>query len=222
MINTVTNIRSSVIQSAVYGTQFSHTSDSRSKYSDKGQYQSLNVQLRRGAPNIWRMCLCHQWEVWEKLGECGGFKTVCAVNKYARAPWLWMPKEGERYNEINTIALPAVEGVETVVISHQVPPGYDGVIVNPVNTFTGSGFFEGSGDIVWRIRLNRYFAKDYGNIQTSLGSLTLPMAAQQHTIRLESNQIVQYTATLGTGALGRLDPAGRILCALNGWFYPQN
>lgn len=222
MINTVTNIRSSVIQQAVYGVQQSHTPDPRSKYTIKGEYEPLNVNLRRGAPNIWRMCLCAQWAVWDRIGECGGFKTVCAVNKYAKAPWLWMPKEGERYNEINTIALPVAEGVETVVISHQVPPGYDGVIVNPVNGFTGTGFQEGSGDLVFRIRLNRRFAKDYGNITTSLGSLVLPQSAQQHTIQLVSNELVQYTITLGPGALGRLDPAGRILCALIGWFYPQN
>jgi hypothetical protein len=132
-----------------------------------------------------------------------------------------MPPEGQRLNKIGNINLPVAEGVETPVITFQVPPGYDGVIVNPVNEYTGTGFFEGSGDIVWRIRLNRRYVKDYGNIQTTLGSLTLPMSAQTHTIRLESNQIVTYTATLGAGALGRLN-GGKIICAIIGWTYPQN
>jgi hypothetical protein len=103
----------------------------------------------------------------------------------------------------------------------QVPTGYDGVIVSVINMFTGPGFVEGSGDLHYRIRINRRWLKDYGDIQTTLGTVASPCMIYRGGVKLRTHEVVQYWVQLGAGALGRLDPTGRIVCAFFGWFYPQ-
>src|SRR5688572_14489260 len=101
-----------------------------------------------------------------------------------------------------------------------VPTGYDGVITSNVNSYTGQNFQEGSGDIHWRIKLNQRYVPYYGDITTSIGSLTTPYTVNNGSIRVQSRQVITYIAELGAGALGNLT-GGRIVCSLFGWTYPR-
>ena len=132
-----------------------------------------------------------------------------------------MPSEGRRYQQIGSILLPIAEGADNLVTTFQVPTGYDGVIVSIVNMYTGAGFVEGSGDLHYRIQINRRWLKDYGDIQTTLGTVASPCMIYRGGVKLRTQEVVQYWVQLGAGALGRLDPTGRLVCAFFGWFYPQ-
>lgn len=136
------------------------------------------------------------------------------------APWESMPPGGQRRQPIGKIALPAVEGVETDVLVFDVPIGFDAVFVTLVCMFTGTGFVDSSGDIVYRIKQGRRYVPDYGAVEEQLGDLSTPYAMEGAGIRAISGQRITITATLGTGALGRLS-ANNIVGALNGWIYPR-
>lgn len=174
--------------------------------------------------NDWDRCLWDETRLWWKIQCCGGLGETCRRvegPRYEASPWNIMPPQGRRFQEINTITLPANVGVDNELVNFRVPVGYDGVIRSLVNRFLGFGFIEGSGDLAWRIQLSRRFANDYGNILTSLGDLTSPCQMRSGGIRIYSGQTIRYLVSLGAAAAAHLDPNGRILCALTGWFYPR-
>jgi hypothetical protein len=175
-------------------------------------------------PNPFTQCLYRERDLWDHIVSQGGLTRLCCPSMPGKGdppPWVAMPSEGRRYQQIGSILLPAVEGTDFLVTTFQVPVGYDGVIVSIVNMFTGAGFVEGSGDIHYRIQINRRWLKDYGDIQTTMGTVASPCMIYRGGVRLRTQEVVRYWVNLGAGALGRLDPTGRIVCAFFGWFYPQ-
>lgn len=177
------------------------------------------------APNHWDQCLIQDTAIWHTIQCCGGITGLCRRAESIQysednPPWIKMPVQGRRFQEIATVALANfVLNTDLAVLTFQVPFGFDGVITGNTNRFLGPGFVEGSGDIEWRVQLSRRYAPDYGLILTSLGDLTSPVAFSGGGIRIYSHQTIRYIARITNFAL--LDPLGRVLCALYGWFYPR-
>jgi len=133
-----------------------------------------------------------------------------------------MPPNGVTYKEVDSIAVGSlVVSTDTVVASFRVPQGYDSVITQIVNMYTGAGFVEGSGMLTWRIRINRPWQKNYGAIQTTLGSLQSPCMINRGSVRLMTHSLVQYYVNISAAGVAALDPAQRIVCGFFGWHYPQ-
>lgn len=195
--------------------------------------QERSLDLRRGVshelesytarPNLYTTCLYREQAMWREIESRGGLRGLCCPSMPAgeMPPWVSMPASGRRFQQIGSIPRPAVEGVDTLVATLNVPTGFDGVIVSVVSMFTGAGFVEGSGDIHYRIQINRRWLKDYGDIQTTLGTVASPCMIYRGGVRLRTQEVCRYWVQLGPGALGRLDPLGRFVCAFFGWFYPQ-
>ncbi len=186
-----------------------------------GAWYPVNVNQREFPANDWNVCLDDEAQLWRLINRCGGLAAICPGHKYPDPPWVKMPGQGKRYGHPSSIPLAsAVLDTDTVVQSFLVPTGYDGVIVAPVNLYTGQGFEEGSGDLTWRIKINQRYVKDYGAITTSMGSLTQPWYNANSQILLQSGQLVQYLVNRSTGSVGNLQ-GGRILCGLWGWYWPR-
>lgn len=189
---------------------------------NRGALYPVNVNQRAFPANAYNLCLEDEAELWRMIQRCGGLHAICPGHKYPDPPWVKMPGQGKRFGKPTSIALAGAAPLDTdvVVQSFMVPLGYDGVIVAPVNIYTGTGFAEGSGDLTWRIKINMRYVKDYGAITTSLGSLTQPWYNANTQILLQSGQLVQYLVNRSTGSLGNLN-GGRIICGLWGWFWPR-
>ena len=178
------------------------------------------------SPNQYDACLARDAAIWYNLGCMGGVKTLCRPVHAVRyseddPPWISIPPQGRRLQEIATAALGTfVLNTDKVVLTYQVPVGYDGVITGNVHRFLGLGFVEGSGDIEWRIQLSRRYAPDYGLMLTSIGDLTNPASFSGGGIRIYSCQTINYIARVTNFAT--LDPNGRILTSFNGWIYPRS
>lgn len=186
-----------------------------------------NIPARLMRQNAFNACLNREAWLWIKIQREGGLKTLCCRQGYPgiwyeKAPWIVQPKNAVRFNEIDSIVLPgiALQGTDVIVLQHRVPLGYDGVIKGVVNQFTGTGFVDGSGLLTWRIQANRRWLKDYGNITTTLGSLQYNQEAYGDGIRVYSDQLITYYVNVQAGADAFLQPDGRVVCALQGWFYP--
>jgi len=175
-------------------------------------------------PNEWNHCLNQEAFLWQTIIARGGLEMVCKTmrtKRYLRAPWVEMPPEGERLQKVGSIALPALENVDTQILDFTMPVGWDGVATNVMMTITGSGFIEGSGDVTWRMQVGQRWIPDFSSVIFQLNDLRNPHSLVGGYIRLLSLQRVQIFATLGAGALGRLDPADRINAAVVGWQYPK-
>lgn len=132
--------------------------------------------------------------------------------------WQAMPAMGQPYREAGAITTPE-PGNEAVIHSFSVPTGWDGCIRALSNQYNGPGFEQGSGDLVWRLRVNGSYIKGYDNITTSLGDSSAPYELQG-AIRIFSGQLVEYVvahdadsdlATTGT----------QIIVTAAGWFWPK-
>jgi hypothetical protein len=184
------------------------------------RYYPVNLQQRLFPPNMFDACLCDETRLWQEIQRCGGLQALCPGHKYKEPPWVKMPPQGKRFLKPNSIALPDPDGIDHVVTTIRVPMGYDGVIVSTINLYTGQNFAEGSGDLTWRIKINQHYAKDYGAILTTIGSMQTPYNINSGGIILQSNQLVQFIVNRSTASAGNLN-GGRIICTFAGWFWPR-
>jgi hypothetical protein len=181
----------------------------------------INVSQRAYFPNHFDRCLWNQQKVWERLNAQGGLKQFCAGMKYRDPPWIKMPAQGKRFQNVGSISLPAADGADHVVLSFLVPHGFDGVGTSLVQNYTGAGFVEGSGDLTWRIQLNMRYPKDLGMMTTQVGSLNIVTpTVNAGNLLLQSDQLVQYIVNRSVASSGTLI-GGRIVCAILGWNYPR-
>ncbi len=178
-----------------------------------------NVNQREFPPNAFNACLWQEEGIWQQINDCGGLMAICPGHKWVDPPWVKMPPQGRRFTRINSIALPAFDGLDHLVLSYLVPSGRDGTIAAVVQNYTGQGFQEGSGDLTWRLKLNQHYVKDYGDTTTSLGSLT-QYNMNPGQILVQSNQLVQYFVNVSVAAAGNL-VGGRIICSTLGWWWPR-
>lgn len=196
-------------------------------------YGTLRPRCRPYGKNAYDDCLDADYAWWEQFMAAGG---LCAQTqrKYKSPPWVSMPSEGRRFRPITSTPLTSFgapgpfTGVDVVVLQMKVPIGYDGVISDVVCGFSGSGFVEGSGDIVWRLAADylpvgglqtggRYL-RDMGNIQTSLGSLTQPSPVPRGGLRIYSGDEVTFYANVSVAAT---IANGFMLTSVGGWLWPR-
>lgn len=172
-----------------------------------------------------QMACYHDWLLMDQMQREGKFNggSCCygGGNKYGSPPWITMPPEGRAFQfrqsaPINSFTV----GVNTVVTTFRVPTGYDGVITGLVNLYTGLGFTEGSGQLIWRIRVQPRWVKYFSVINNTLGSFDSPSSLYRSGVRIKAQQTVDYVVNVVNAA--GLDPLARIECGFYGWFYPQS
>jgi hypothetical protein len=107
-----------------------------------------------------------------------------------------------------------------LVVDLVVPLGYDGVIRGNAHWYSGPGFVDGSGDILWRLQVGRVYARHLGNMAVTLGR-----PQQTHPIRdgiwLRTLEPVRYIVNVPNLSGGILIGASRIVCVIEGWFLPR-
>lgn len=151
------------------------------------------------------------------LGSSGGI-----AGSNSAAPWVVPPDGFEAFDFGDggegfpgTIQLPNPGTGDTVVLQFHVPKGYDGVILRFSNNFTGPGFVNGSGTLVWKILRNMQAIKNYDHIINEMGTVNQPRVTSG--IRIYSGDLIQYVVNnVGTAA-----QTAQIICFLGGYFYPR-
>lgn len=134
------------------------------------------------------------------------------------APWLSMPPQAKRYQEVGNIVLPA-QGASATVRRWRVPIGYDGVLLGVTARFTGAGFAEGGGDLTFRFQQDFHYFRNLEAVQWSLGDLASPYDLEGAGYRIRSNQVLTMSVARANPSAG-LNPAGRIIMAMSGYLYP--
>lgn len=102
-----------------------------------------------------------------------------------------IPPQAVPLRAVQGIVTPAPAAGDQVVVEYRMPFGYDGLLQGIFHFYSGNGFVQGSGDIVWRIQLNQRYVEDLGNTPFQVGSPQSPMPLTEGQILL-SGQTLRY------------------------------
>ena len=176
-------------------------------------------------PNDFDVCLSREWRLFSDIDPqalaCAR-KPDCFSGEEGVRSWVEPPSGAVTFNPDKAIPLPNTTDVNVVILSFRVPIAYDGILLAQYHAYRGAGaFVEGSGDIVWRVRVNGRYLRDMGDMQLSIGS-PQTLSPCPGGLWLHSGNLVEYvvSAPNGSGALP-LPGQGNILAGLHGWFWPR-
>ena len=172
-------------------------------------------------PNVFDLCLTKDWTLYNQIDRevlgCG-IKPACFLTD--ERSWVDQPKGGVTFNPAGVLPLPAPIDGDVVVSSFRVPLGFDGIVLGQYHTYTDS-FTDGSGDLVWRVRVDGRYLKDCGEMLVIMGN-PQTLSPVYGGLQLRSNNLVEYLVSAPNGG-GSLPPpgTGNVLAGLHGWLYPR-
>jgi hypothetical protein len=168
-------------------------------------------------PNKYDYCLWDDRDPASRLPR----SSKCCIDPYVDYEnFVKVPEGAIPFRKAAGIATPAPIDGDVTVLDFFVPYGYDGYINGNSHSYTGPGFVEGSGDLIWRIRVSNVYARHLGNVLVTLGSV-LETHPIQDGLQLRSRARVQYIVNVPNLSGGILVGASRIVCVLEGWFVPR-
>jgi hypothetical protein len=131
-----------------------------------------------------------------------------------------VPEQAVPFSRIGSVVTPAPIAGDVVLAQERVPYGYDGLMMAFFSQYTGQGFDQGSGDIVWRIQLNQRYLKELGNVPFALGSSKSPCPLTEGQIVL-SGQLMRLIVNV-PNLSGNIQVGGsRIVGGLIGFYWPR-
>jgi hypothetical protein len=172
--------------------------------------------------NDWDWCLL--MEELRLRGIC--FPPMCNIPEEWRNLLPWddtfgaVPPQAIPFLRAKGLLTPAPAAGDQIVVSFPMPRGYDGLLAGIYQFYTGTGFINGSGDILWRIQLNQRYVKDLSNNPFSLGSPQYPFPMTEGQLLL-SGQTVRYIVNV-PNLSGQIQVGNsQIVCALLGFAWPR-
>lgn len=217
-----------------YGTAraYQHTPivpDSQLPPAIQRQSQILYHAEKMFSPTEDDLAILGESAMWRWISEHGGLKSCCRIPEvgapfYGIAPWIQKPLNGIDYKKLFFQPLSefqsggAFTGVDTVIGSWRVDHAFDGVITKLVFGFTGDGFLQGSGSIVWRLKYGQRYARDLGNVMNTYGDLNTALLVEADHIQLVSGQTVTLYANIPAASPVS---GGQVFGGTFGWMWPR-
>lgn len=179
-------------------------------------------------PTEWDVRILKESALWRFIAEHGGLKSCCRIPElgapvWSIPPWLERPSNGLDFQNLYFQPLSAFisggafTGLDVQLGTFRVPLGWNGVIKKVVFGFTGDGHQEGSGDIVWRLQVGERYARNFGNVLNSYGSLETALLIQDQHIDIISGQNITL---IGNVPATSTISSGEIFAGVFGWFWP--
>ena len=100
-----------------------------------------------------------------------------------------IPPEAKPFLQQKGIITPTTASGDNVVVTFRVPYGWDGLLSGFYFNYSGGGFAQGSGDIIWRIQVNQYYLKDLSNLPFLLGDPVNPVPMTQGKILFSGQKV---------------------------------
>lgn len=151
----------------------------------------------------------------------GGTVPTPLIPDLVDQPWNAQPPGSQDFNIPFVMALPAAGSAETPVLGTSgksgiaCPIGWGGGVILYLSCSTNAGgFTDGSGNIIWRVRINRSsYVKNYDNIQVRLG---IPPFSGDTRIVLGPGDFVEWTVQ----NVGQGGGVSQVMCFFRGYFWP--
>lgn len=182
-------------------------------------------------PNQWDVEIQREMSVWKYVREHGGIQSCCRIPElgapiWSQPPWEVMPSQSLRIEFMKALPITAFQvggggaftGVDVIIGTYQVPSGFDAAVNRFVCSFTGNGFSDFSGNIIWRLKISQRYAKNLGNVLNTYGSFQTAFIVPGTSIRLISGQTAQLIANVPVGSPVN---GGQIAAGIFGWEYPR-
>ena len=183
-------------------------------------------------PNKYDFQIIGRARKWQWVAAHGGLKSCCRIPElgapiYDIPPWEKMPSNGFEFNQMNGLPIADFQsgsgiftGDDVLILSIQVPSGYDGVINRFVAGTTGvAGYADFTASINWRLKYGIRFAKNLGDVDNTFGSFNNAIQVPQTYIcRVISGQTIEVYANVPVGSP---ISGGSINAGVFGWFYPR-
>jgi hypothetical protein len=173
--------------------------------------------------NVFDDCLLQIEDLWRKTKIPSQFKPCIGID-LSEVPWMFdyaaLPPESEPFQQIGTITTPTTASGDNLVTSLLVPNGYDGLLTGLVAVYSGTGFSQGSGDILWRVKVNLRYLKDLGSVPYAYGQVKLPAPLTEGELLL-SDQLVSYIVNVPNLSGHIQIGTSKITCGLFGFFWPR-
>ena len=190
---------------------------------------SVFIKTCNDPNNAAAMCLQNETGLWNSIAHNPKFALLRLPVRYRllpNPPFDLMPQDAVRLNVQNGLPISSIAaGQHFPVLTYTVPAGFDGVINVTLNTFTiqnGPGLQDGSGMLTWSIGINNYLQINYTNITMTMGGQAqLGPVTRGGGIRIKANDTITFYCIATVAGLAYLDPNGIILCAIQGWLYPN-
>jgi hypothetical protein len=159
------------------------------------------------------------------------FPPLCTMPRQyrfrGREPWADesdgsspLPYQGVPFNVYGAILTPAAAQGDVLVVQAQVPLGYDAILTSIYQIYQGSGFQQGSGDIIWRIRRNQYWLKNLGNEAYALGNPKNPVDLTEGELIYSGQTFGYYVNAPNVSGMIQVG-AGRIAVGMLGFYWPR-
>jgi len=195
----------------------------------KRDSQILYHQTKLFSPTDGDMAILQESAKWRWIYEHGGLKSCCRIPEvgapfYAVPPWIQKPLNGIDYKKLFFQPPSAFQsggvftGLDVVIGQWRVDHGFDGVISKLVFGFTGDGFEQASGSIVWRLKYGQRYGRDLGNILNTYGDLQTALLVEADHIQLISDQTVSLIANIPAGSPVS---GGQLFGGTFGWMWPR-
>ncbi len=174
--------------------------------------------------NCWDLCLLE--EIWKTKRI--QFPPLCSIPEEYRCrnhdPWdddyNVIPPGAVPFHIFGTITTPAAIAGDVQVCQGRVPQGYDGLLYAIYQMYQGSGFTQGSGDIVWRVRRNQIWVKQLGNNPYAIGTNIQPFPLTEGEI-LFSGTLFSYFVNVPNLSASIQVGASKITCGMMGFYWPR-
>lgn len=115
------------------------------------------------------------------------------------------------------VAYPAPGAAAADVISYLVPAGMFFVVSLLAIIHEGGGFVDGTGNIIWRVKINGAGVKGLSNLSSQVGSWAQPVPMH---FSAKENDLIEITVEVPAAAV-QPPPAGTTTAArIHGYLYP--
>ena len=174
-----------------------------------------------------------KWTDWDECLRAYGnlyrfieFPGTCSIPREYACLLPWdddfgaVPPNSVPIHHTGAILTPTTASGDNTVVSLTLAAGYDAIITGFFWGYSGTGFVQGSGDILWRMKQGFRFVKDLSNVPFALGTgqLPIPMTDGQLLYAGQTMSLVVNVPNLsGMIQIG----ASRIIGGLIGFMWPR-
>jgi hypothetical protein len=135
--------------------------------------------------------------------------------EWGPVPAGWVP-----FNVRGSVITPATAAGDVLVCQGLVPTGYDAVLMWIWQIYTGKGFQQGSGDIVWRVQNRLQWLKSLGNMPFALGLPITPVPLTEAELLTSGSEFGYYVNVPNLSGAIQIG-ASYIDCGMRGYYVPR-
>lgn len=140
------------------------------------------------------------------------------LKNVANEPFNTPPEANAPLNEVGSVDGAGTAGTTPIILSFDVPDGWDGLIQWIKVQYTGSNFINNSGSLIWALRVDGLYIKGYQDLRSQFQGTENGLKISPGII-IKSDQLIEIICTVDPTFV----PQGgsQIIAGVSGFYYPN-